>query len=195
MILHFINISKQNLAGIFIILISVLVSNYSFSKQNNTFFLPDKSGYISWECEAGICTLYLNKKNSNQSILLEKVPSPSIEPLGNSLIKLFFNCGSPCNYTFFYDSKIGLSQPFEFEVAVDAGRKVVVVAQENDLAAYKIFDKQKKILFSISRNWSPTVALYNNIIGAKFIENSLRVEYLEGKDFKEKTEVFHDIIK
>ncbi|CEG56773.1 hypothetical protein [Legionella fallonii] len=65
----------------------------------------------------------------------------------------------------------------------------MVVAESNHLVAYNMFGKLKKPLYSIKRNWSPTATLYSSIIEAKFINNTLYVKYLEGKNFEEKSEV------
>lgn len=178
---------------IFILLLNIVASSNTFSSQKNKFLLPDKSGYVFWKCDTDFCTIYLKKKNTSPEILIEKSSSPRVESLNKNLVKLFFSCGSPCNYTFFYDSKIGLSQAFEFAITEDISRNVVLVAEKNNLVAYKIFDKNKKKLFYFKRNWSPTVALYTCIVEAKFRNDSLYVKYLEGNNFKEKEEVFDNI--
>lgn len=191
MILHFININRRVSAGILFVLMSIFFSCKVFSDKKHVFNLPDKSGYIFWKCESDLCTIYLKKKVANKVILLEKISSPSVAALSKHLVKLFFSCGSPCNYTMFYNSNMGLSKAFEFAVAVDAKRAVVVLAENNELVAYKIFDNTKKSLFSVKRDWSPTVTLFSDIIEAKFVDDALYVKYLEGKNYNEKIEIIH----
>ncbi len=47
----------------------------------------------------------------------------------------------------------------------------------------------KNPILRIEKNWSPAATLYNDIIEAKFIDNTLHIKYLEGKNFNEKEEV------
>ena len=188
MILHFINTKKIRLA---ITLLPILIGaffNNAFSAKINKFFLPDNSGYIWEECDNDLCDIYLKKKNANKVRLLHNTVPPSIKTLSKDLISLYFSCGSPCNYTIFFDSKFGISNSFEFVIAVGLKNKMVVVAEKNHLVVYKMFDKLQRPLFSIERNWSPTATLYSSIIEAKLINNILYVKYLAGKNFEEKME-------
>ena len=93
----------------------------------------------------------------------------------------------------FYDSNRGLSRAFEFAVAVNIKRAIVVIAENNQLVAYKIFDSSKKSLFSIKRDWAPTVTLFSDIIDAKFDDHSFYLKYLEGKNFTEKVDVIYNL--
>lgn len=170
------------------VLIGSFFSSVSFSNPRNIFKLPDNSGNIFWKCGDDQCNIYLQKKNSDSILLLRKTPSPSVSALNKNLVKLFFSCGSPCNYTIFYNSKNKISLSFEFVIAVDAKRELVVVAEKNQLVAYKIFDSAKTPIFRVKRDWSPSAALFSDIIEAKFVDNAFYIKYVEGVNFKEKVE-------
>ena len=192
MILHFTNINRRILEIIFFILIGIFFSGEVLPDRKKIFYLPDKSGCIFWKCGSDICNIYLKRKTNNPILLLENSPFPVVEALNRNLVRLFFSCGSPCNYTIFYDSNRGISRAFEFVVAVDIKREIIVIAESNNLVAYKIFDEGKKSLFNVTRDWSPAVTLYNDIIDAKLVGNTLYIKYLEGKDYHEKEEVIHN---
>jgi len=193
MILHSINTNRRMLTIIFFVLMEVFFSCEAFSEQKNPFNIPNKTGRIFWKCDHDLCNTYLKIKNKNIIVISEKSSSPSVVALNKNLISLFFSCGSPCNYTMFYDAKNGVSRSFEFVVVVDAKREIVVLAENNQLIAYKIFDNVKSSLFSIKRNWSPTATLFGDIIEAKFVDDGLYVKYLEGRDFHEKEEIIHNL--
>lgn len=175
------------------VLISAFFSRDIFSNQTKKFYLPDKSGFIFGQCDNNLCDIFLKKKTTDTYLVLKNSPYPSIKSLNKNLIELFFSCGSPCNYTIFYSSSKGISKSFEFVVAVDIKKDVVVIAEENELVGYKIFNNTKTPLFRIKRNWAPTATLFTAILKAKFIHNSLRIKYLEGKNFDTKVEVIHKI--
>lgn len=189
MISHFINTNKRKIIIIFFIIVSDLFSYRVLAMNEKKFYLSDKSGIILSECHANLCNIFLSKKNTEKQLLLKDWPVPSIKSLNKNLTELFFSCGSPCNNTIFYDSNRGLSLPFQYVVAVDSEKGIVVVAEENSLAAYNIFDTKRTLLFSIKRDWSPTVTLYTAIIKVKFIGNQLYIKYLEGKEYNLKKEV------
>jgi hypothetical protein len=160
----------------------------AFSNKNK-FFLEDRSGYIFWKCPKEICTIYFKDKNNHEVMLLKDKPIPSIESLDKNLAQLFFSCGSPCNYSFFYDSSIGVSASFEFVVAVNTPLRIVIVARNNELIGYKMFERINKPIFVIKRHWSPAITLYNDIIEANFSDHILSIKYLAGSKYKEKMEV------
>ncbi len=188
MILRFIDINKKIIL-ILLASISALYSSYVFSLNNSKFVLSDKSGVIYSRCNKDLCNIYLKKVDGSKITLLNNTLSPTIDELSGELVRLYFTCGSPCNYTNFYEQKKGISQSFEFVVAVDVNREIVVIAEENQLVGYKIFDKKKNPLFNIQRNWSPTATLYGGIIEAKFNGNIFEIKYLEGQSFKAKSEL------
>lgn len=194
MILHFTNINKHRLAAVLIALTGFVFSGEVISEQKNIFYLPNKTGRIFWKCDHDSCNTFLKVNTESTVVISEKSSSPSITALNKNLVRLFFSCGAPCNYTIFNDSNKGVSRAFEFVVALDTMREIVVIAENNRLVGYKIFDNFKKPLFSIKRNWSPTATLFSNIIEAKFIDHGLYVKYLEGDDFNEKEETFHNLI-
>lgn len=179
---------------IFFILGGVFFSCDTFSESKNNFCLPNGEGNIFWECEQDLCNTYLKLNKKKSVIISENSSSPSIDILNKNLVRIYFSCGSPCNYTIFYDGNNGVSKPFELAIALDVKRKIVLLAKKNHLVAYKIFENLKKPLFSIKRNWSPTATLFGDIIEAKFIDDGLYIKYLEGKNFNEKEEVIHSLV-
>lgn len=193
MILPFININRRILVIMLFILTGVFFSCNVFSIQKNIFYLPNNMGQIFWECEHDLCNTYLKARTERMVIISKKSSSPSIDALNENLVKLFFSCGSPCNHTIFYDAKIGVSRSFEFVVAVDSKREIVVITENNHLIAYKIFGNAKEPLFSVKKDWSPTATLFSNIIEAKFVNDGFYIKYLEGKDFHEKEEIINGV--
>lgn len=191
MISLFINTSRRGLAIVFFAVVGVLLNCEVFADQKNIFNLPNKGGQIFWKCDNELCNTYLKLQNKNPIIILEKGPSPTVDVLDRNLVRLFFSCGSPCNYTIFYDAKNGLSRAFEFVVALNTTKEIVLIAEKKHLVAYKIFDKTKRPLFSIKKDWSPTVTIFNDIIEAKFIKEGLYIKYLQGPNFIEKDEIIH----
>ena len=79
MILHSININKGFLAKILLIFMCYVLCSCVFSAQNNSFMLPDKSGYITWKCKNGSCMTFLERKNYNQELILKYSLPPSVE--------------------------------------------------------------------------------------------------------------------
>ena len=191
MILHFTNINRYKLLIIFFVSMFTVIRVNAFSKQKKYIYLPDKSGFycleVWWRSLYGL----FSTKKWRYDNSTKNSPSPKVEALNESLIRLFFSCGSPCNYSVFYDSKKGISKSYEFAIAVDIKREIIVVAEKNNLVAYKIFDKFKKRIFSIKRDWSPTAILFSDIIESKFIGDILYIKYLQGSDYREKTEKIH----
>lgn len=166
------------------------------ARQEHLFYLPDKLSYVFWKCKDDICNIFLKRKDTKDVLILKKTPFPTIKVLDDNLIELFFSCGSPCNYTIFLNIKNDISKPFNFVVAVDAKRQIVVAAtRTNQLVIYNIFDKQQRPIFTIEKNWSPTATLFSAIIEAKFVNNDLYIKYLNGVRFKEKMELIHGVIK
>lgn len=111
-----------------------------------------------------------------------------IEVLDNSILKIETFTGSPLNYTHFYDTKTGkLSPEYENLKLYEKGK--VVYMDKNTLVISDAFDK--KLFFKeVKRNFSPTAVPSNVILNAKFIApNKLLVDYLEGNNYTEKTEV------
>lgn len=189
MILLFTNINKYRLALISLAVAAMLFSYKLYAEQKNIFYLPNKEGQIFWKCSDGLCTTYLQIKTEKPVSLLEKGPSPKIDELDGKLVRLFYSCGSPCNYTIFYDAKNGVSRAFEFTVAINPMEKIVVIAEKKSLVAYKIFDKTQRPLFSVKKDWSPVATLFSDIIEAKFIKDGLYIKYLQGPNFIEKDEI------
>lgn len=105
--LHFINISK-----IFLIIMGIIYSSIIFSNPNTKFPLPDKLGFFFWKCHQSICNVFLKKKGIPRTLIAKDVPYPKIQLLNKSTVELFFSCGSPCNYTMFYNSQKGISKSF-----------------------------------------------------------------------------------
>lgn len=133
MISHFININKRKIIIIFFIIASDLLSSSVFAQSEKKFYLSDKSGTITWNCHDNLCNIFLHKKNTKKQLILKNWPIPSVKSLNQKLTELFFSCGSPCNNTIFYDPNRGLSLPFQYVVAVDSEKEMVVVAVSNSV--------------------------------------------------------------
>lgn len=80
-----------------------------------------------------------------------------------------------------------ISQAYDTPVLIDKGK--IVVFQNKKLIISDIFDKD--LYFKeVERDFSETVPSSSAIINAKFINSSeLQIEYYEGKDFTEKSEI------
>ena len=189
MILLFININKRKL--LYLILVNIFFSGNLLAAINK-FYLNDKSGFIFWKCKNNQCNIFLKKEHSEE-IILKNTPPPSIHAI-NNLITFFLVADIPCNYTFFYNSNKGISKSFEFVIAVNIENEIVVVAENNLIVGYKIFNSKKPV-FCIKRDWSPTSSLFSAIIKAKFIGKNLYLKYLKGKNYSETIEVIHNLKK
>lgn len=113
---------------------------------------------------------------------------PYVNKLENDIIQVIIYYGSPFYTTYFYDTKANLiSQAYDTPVLIDKGK--VVLVQNKKLIVSDIFDKT--LYFKeVERNFSETIPPSSAIISAQFINsNELQLEYYEGKDFTEKTEI------
>lgn len=113
---------------------------------------------------------------------------PHVNILENDIIQVTISYGSPFFTTYFYDTKANLvSQAYDTPVLIDKGK--IVLVQSKKLIVSDIFDKA--LYFKeIERSFSETVPPSSAIVSAKFINsNELQIDYYEGKNFTEKSEI------
>lgn len=150
--------------------------------------VPTEELYSIIKNEDGTYTVKLFDKNK-EVIDENTVPKePHVNKLENDLIQVIISYGSPFYTTYFYDTKDNLiSQAFDTPVLIDKGK--IVLVQNKKLIVSDIFDKA--LYFKeVERNFSETVPPSSAIISAKFINsNELQIDYYEGSDFTEKSEV------
>lgn len=140
----------------FCIFIILLQSSEVFCEFDSEI-APDNNHKIAWECNnvahdstiySRNCRVYAEDANGkniwihNNSDLLE----PTVKWLSNSLAKITIPCGSPCNYSIFYDIEEGVSDPFEFVIAVNVEKKVVARAGPTSILINYIFHNFEKSL-------------------------------------------------
>jgi len=113
---------------------------------------------------------------------------PHVKKLGNGIIQVTISYGSPFYYTYFYDTKANLiSQAYDTPVLVDKSK--IVLVQGKKLIVSDIFDKTLYFKM-VERNFSETVPPSSAIVNAKLINsNELQIDYYEGKDFTERSEI------
>ncbi len=124
-------------------LVSFLVSAVALANHQSFFNFPDKLGSIFWNCESQLCNVYLKKRGTAKILIMKDAEEPVVEVLSKGLVSIFFSCGSPCNYTIYYDLENRISRPFEFVIAIDVEQELVSVVEKNQLIIYKIFDIKK----------------------------------------------------
>ena len=161
---------------------------------------PDKEHKIVWECNSDPldsnvysrnCNVYALDASGKKKWIHQKadLPEPSVRWHSNSLAEIIIPCGSPCNYTIFYDVKEGVSGPFEFVIAVNADKRVVARAGSSNILINNIFQNPEKIIMKIDRNFGETAALVLDIEEAHFTSSgNLFIRYLSGNDYVPKEE-------
>lgn len=162
---------------------------------------PDKEHKIVWECKGNPldsnvysrkCNVYALDARGKTKWIHQKadLPEPTVTWHNNSLAKITIPCGSPCNYSIFYDVKEGVSEPFEFVIAVNAEKKVVARAGSSIILINNIFYNSEKIIMKIDRNFGETAALVLVIEEAHFTKSgNLFIRYLSGKNYVPKEEI------
>lgn len=160
----------------------------------------DKLHRVVWECEnepydssvyARNCRIYaVDLSGTKKWIHRESsLPEPTVKWYNNSLAEIRVPCGSPCSYSIFYDVTKGISEPFEFVLAVDADRYLVARAGEHDLSINIIFHKSGKAIMKINRDFAETAALVLVIENAHFTKTGdLSIRYLSGSNYVPKEE-------
>lgn len=107
----------------------------------------------------------------------------------NSLAEVIISCGSPCNYSIFYDVKKGASAPYEFVLAVNADKQIIARAGKSHILINNIFQNHNKVFVKINRQFAETAALVFVIEEAHFTKKgNLFIRYLSGKNYVQKEE-------
>lgn len=106
------------------------------------------------------------------------------------MAEIIIPCGSPCNYTIFYDVKEGVSGPFEFVLAVNIEKKAIARAGLSNILINNIFLNPEKTIMKIDRNFGETAALVLVIEEAHFTKSgNLFIRYLSGNNYVPKEEI------
>ena len=158
-------------------------SNYSIS--------PDKSVQIGWECkDSRSCSVFAKSRNGDIFwIWKEGMPEPSVKWLNKSLAEIRVSCGSPCYNSVFYSTTLGLSDPYDFVLAVEPNNMLIAKAELEAISITKIYDKKHRTIKLIERNFSPAASIVQTVKEAKFLNaNQLYLRYLVGKDYVSKEE-------
>jgi len=161
---------------------------------------PDNKRKIVWECisdpqDSNIytrkCNIFaLDTTGKKEWIHQEQnLPEPTVKWHNNSLAEVHIPCGSPCFYSIFYDTNKGVSEPYEFVIAVNADKYVIARAGESNIFINNIFQNSGKSIKQISRNFGETAALVLVIENAYFTKTgNLFIRYLSGKNYMPKEE-------
>jgi len=133
-------------------------------------------------------TVILYDKNKNIIHQETVTKEPYISSEDEKIIRVTNSLGSPLNYIYFYDVVSSKISPV-YENALLAENNKVVFMKDNVLIVSDIFNKD---LFykEIKRDFSQTAVPSSAIVSVKFVEpTKLQLNYLEGKDFVEKSEI------
>ena len=150
--------------------------------------VPIEEFYSIIKNEDGTYTVKLFDKNKNVVDETTVPKEPHVNKLENDIIQVIISYGSPFYTTYFYDTKADLiSQAYDTPVLIDKGK--IVLVQSKKLIVSDIFDKA--LYFKeVERNFSETVPPSSAIVSVKFINSDeLQIDYYEGKDFTERSEI------
>jgi hypothetical protein len=150
--------------------------------------VPIEEFYSIIKNEEGTYTVKLFDKNKKVIDETTVPKEPHVSKLENDIIQVTISYGSPFYTTYFYNTKANLiSKAYDTPVLIDKDK--IVFVQNKKLIVSDIFDKA--IYFKeVERNFSETVPPSSAIVSAKFINsNELQIDYYEGKDFTEKSEI------
>ncbi len=166
-----------------LIIAAVLAVGVSCTKGDG-----DTSYYSLERDEDGsyILTLY---DQEQETIHQEVFPrEPVVDILENNIVKISISLGSPNNYTYFYDVGKNIISDVYYNPLLIENEKIVYM-EGNSLIVSHIIDKTI-VYAQIERNFSPTAEPSLAILKVEFVDsNTLHIEYFEGSDFDEKSEV------
>ena len=129
---------------------------------------PDNKQQIVWECKKNLqnsniytrnCNIYALDANGNKEWIHQEadLPEPTVTWHDISLAEVRIPCGSPCNYSIFFDVHKGVSKPFEFVLAVNANKHVIARARSlsRELSPLprllsRFFQLQNRLIFVFS---------------------------------------------
>lgn len=133
-----------------------------------------------------IITLYDINKNIIDEFSLPK--EPYIGVLESNILQISISCGSPCNYTYFYNTETSDISDVYFNISLAEKGKVLYMGDRKFIIS-DIFDKTKYYK-EIIRDFSPVAAECNDITEVKFLDdNTLLMNYLVGENFEIKQEI------
>ncbi len=113
---------------------------------------------------------------------------PYISLVDENIIRVTISLGNPLNYIYFYDILSSKISPV-YENALLFEKDKIVFMKDNVLIVSNIFSKDLYYK-EIKRNFSQTAVPSSAIVSVKFTEpTKLQLNYLEGKDFEEKSEI------
>lgn len=187
---------------IFTVTVIIYFANicYAYHDTRNAFS-PDKKHNVIWECEKDFqisdiytqsCKIYVIDSSRNKVWINKEssLPEPIVKWHNNDLAEIKIPCGSPCNYSIFYETSKGVSIPFEFVLAVDADRQIIARVDASGIIVNSIYGKPDISISRIDRDFSDTAALVFVIEDVHFTKKgNLFIRYLSGKNYQPKEEV------
>lgn len=156
---------------------------------------PDNMHKIVWDCKTEPhnsniytreCKIFAVDVNGKKEWIHRQsdLPEPTVKWHDNSLAEIIIPCGSPCNYSIFYDVKKGVSVPYEFVLAVNADQQIVARAGKSHILINNIFNDHNKVIMKIKRKFAETAALVLVIEEAHFTKSgNLFIRYLSGSNY------------
>lgn len=127
-------------------------------------------------------------KKSGEYKLISEESNSQVICHAENLVEIKTSCGSPCSYSTFYNPKTHeISESFFLVIAVNP--KILKIAVEGEgahkyqLEVREIFSGNDKI--HIKRNFSKAAVFFNVITVEEFTNDSIKINYSEGSDFKE----------
>jgi hypothetical protein len=178
----------------------IVLHSYCAYCDSNFKISPDNINRIVWECKTEPhnssiytreCKVYAVGISGKKEWIHKEsdLPEPTVKWHNNSLAEVTIPCGSPCNYSIFYDVKKGASAPYEFVLAVNADKQIIARAGKSHILINSIFQKHNKIFMKINRRFAETAALVLVIEEAHFTKTgNLYIRYLSGSNYVPKEE-------
>lgn len=156
---------------------------------------PDNINRIVWECKTEPhnssiytreCKIYAVGISGEKEWIHKQadLPEPTVKWHNNSLAEVIIPCGSPCNYSIFYDVKKGVSDPYEFVLAVNVDKQIIARAGKSHILINSIFQNHNKVFMKINRKFAETAALVFVIEESHFTKaGNLFIRYLSGSNY------------
>jgi len=178
----------------------IVLHSYCAYSDSNCKISPDNNKRIVWECKiephkSSIykreCKIYAVGISGKKEWIHKEsdLPEPTVKWHNNSLAEVIIPCGSPCNYSIFYDVKKGASAPYEFVLAVNVDKQIIARAGKSHILINSIFQNHNKVFMKINRKFAETAALVFVIEEAHFTKKgNLFIRYLSGSNYVPKEE-------
>ncbi len=148
---------------------------------------------LTTKAEGGKYAVYLTTHGKTSTILQGLPKEPSISRIDERLFKITLSVGSPASYTYFVDSnKEKLEGPFFLVQALnEENMGIIYVGKDGKLTSKLLFRGIDPVSYDLP-DLSPVAVVTNAIRKIEFVSDiSIRVTYLSGSDFTEKTVVLH----